>query len=465
MTLKTALRIGCVFVFELLFVDVPVNAEPPNVVIILCDDLGYGDLSCQGHPVIRTPNIDRLARDGQRWTTFYASAPLCNTSRVAMLTGRLPIRIHKSGRNRWQTMPKSEVTIAELLKQKDYATGYVGKWGVSNFEATGAHPNDQGFDYYFGLVGSNDTSVRENFRRTYEGVRNSTSEDFLISLYRQREAIESPADQTTLTKRYTEESVRWVERQTETGKPFLLFLSHTMPHVPIFCSPEFRGHSTAGLYGDVIEEIDWSVGRIIGVLKERNVADNTLVFFSSDNGPWLTYYDLGGSSGPLRDGKLTSWEGGFRVPGVFWWPGTIEPAVIDDIGANVDLIATLATLTGTKLEPGRIFDSLDLSPVLLAGKPSPRTEWFYYGQPGNLWAARTGHYKLAYESWESLGKEKERGWRGYDNHQQHKPPLLFNLSTDIGERLDIAAEKPDVVASIQAAVRRHRESLGGGAQR
>jgi arylsulfatase A len=215
----------------------------------------------------------------------------------------------------------------------------------------------------------------------------------------------------------------------------------------------------------VIEEIDWSVGRIIAVLKERNVADNTLVFFSSDNGPWLTYYDLGGSSGPLRDGKLTSWEGGFRVPGVFWWPGTIEPAVIDDIGANVDLIATLATLTGTKLEPGRIFDSLDLSPVLLAGKPSPRTEWFYYGQPGNLWAARTGHYKLAYESWESLGKEKERGWRGYDNHQQHKPPLLFNLSTDIGERLDIAAEKPDVVASIQAAVRRHRESLGGGAQR
>ena len=368
-------------------------AAKPNIVVILADDLGYGDLSIQGHPLIRTPHIDRLAREGQRWTSFYASSPLCNPSRVALLTGRMPIRIHRSGKNAWANVPDAEITMAEMLEREGYSTGYVGKWGLSSrFDYQGSHPNDQGFDDFFGLVGSNDAPLREGFERTYENIRNSTSEDFPISLYRQRDAIETPAYQPLLTKRYTEESVKWIAEHSD--GPFFLFLAHSMPHVPLFRSPEFEGHSKAGLYGDVIEEVDWSVGQLTKALEEAGVAENTLVIFSSDNGPWRTYFDLGGSPGPLRDGKITSWEGGFRVPGIYWWPGTIKPAVINGIGVNVDLMATVATLTGSALPEGKVFDSLDLSRTLLHGEQSPRKEWFYYGQPGDLWAARVGRFKL-----------------------------------------------------------------------
>ena len=434
------------------------QSGPPNIVLILADDLGYGDISIQGHPLIRTPNIDRLAREGQRWTSFYASAPVCNPSRVALVTGRMPIRIHGTGKNSWANLPDEEITLAEMLKERGYATAYVGKWGLSGrFDYPGSHPGDQGFDYFYGLVGSNDAPVREGFERTYENVKNSTSEDFPISLYRQREAIETPAYQPTLTKRYTDESVRWISEHSEV--PFLLFLGHSMPHVPLFRSPEFEGHSNAGLYGDVIEEIDWSVGQVIQALEEADVAENTLVWFSSDNGPWRTYFDLGGSGGHFRDGKTTSWEGGFRVPGIFWWPGRIASAVVDGIGVNVDLMATIANLTGTRLPEGRIFDSVDLSPTLLNADPSPRREWFYYGQSGNLWAARAGDFKLVLESWESLGTEKQTARRGYGNRQIHDPPLLFDLSTDPAERWDIAKRMPDAVEQLHQAIERHRKYL------
>lgn len=432
----------------------------PNIVIILTDDLGYGDLSCQGHPLIRTPNLDQLAAEGQRWTAFYASSPLCNPSRTALMTGRLPIRIHGGELNKWADLPQSEITIADMLKERGYATCYTGKWGLCrSFEEGGVHPNDDGFDRFFGLVGSNDAPLRTGGKRTYENIKNATSDDFPISLYQQRNAIETPVYQPTLTKRYTEESVNWIRQQTKEEEPFFLFLGHTMPHVPIFRSPMFEGHSKAGLYGDVIEEIDWSVGQIINVLEESGVAENTLVFFSSDNGPWLTYYDLGGSPGPWRDGKITSWEGGFRVPGIFWWPDTIQPAVVDDLGVNVDLIATIASLTGATLPKERILDAVDLSETLLKGTPSLRTEWFFYGQPGNLWATRVDDHKLVFESWDSMGKEEECSWRGYGNYQKHDPPLLFDLSIDITERLDIASEHPEIVARIQQAIGRHQQSL------
>ena len=432
----------------------------PNIVIILTDDLGYGDLSCQGHPLIRTPNLDQLAAEGQRWTAFYASSPLCNPSRTALMTGRLPIRIHGGELNKWADLPQSEITIADMLKERGYATCYTGKWGLCrSFEEGGVHPNDDGFDRFFGLVGSNDAPLRTGVKRTYENIKNATSDDFPISLYQQRNAIETPVYQPTLTKRYTEESVNWIRQQTKEEEPFFLFLGHTMPHVPIFRSPMFEGHSKAGLYGDVIEEIDWSVGQIINVLEESGVAENTLVFFSSDNGPWLTYYDLGGSPGPWRDGKITSWEGGFRVPGIFWWPDTIQPAVVDDLGVNVDLIATIASLTGATLPKERILDAVDLSETLLKGTPSLRTEWFFYGQPGNLWAARVDDHKLVFESWDSMGKEEECSWRGYGNYKKHDPPLLFDLSIDITERLDIASEHPKIVAKIQQAIGHHQQSL------
>ena len=433
----------------------------PNIVIILTDDLGYGDLSCQGHPVIRTPNLDQLAAEGQRWSSFYASSPLCNPSRTALMTGRLPIRIHGNGLNRSGDLPLSELTIADMLKESGYATCYVGKWGLCrSFEDGGVHPNDSGFDYYYGLVGSNDP-LPGGVQRTYQTIKNATGNEFPVSLYRQRDVIENRVYQPTLTNRYTAESVNWIKARAACDEPFFLFLGHTMPHVPIFRSLAFEGHSKSGLYGDVIEEIDWSVGQIVSTLESCGVADNTLAFFSSDNGPWLTYYDLGGSPGPWRDGKITSWEGGFRVPGIFWLPKVIQPAVINDIGVNIDLMATIASLTGATLPSDRMLDSIDLSETLLTGAPSPRSEWFFYGQPGNLWAARLNNYKLVFESWESMGREEELGWRGYANHQKHDPPLLFDLTTDISERLDISAEHPEMVAKIHQAIERHQQSLVG----
>ena len=434
---------------------------PPNVVPVLTDDLGYGDLSIQGHPLIRTPHIDRIAREGQRWTSFYASAPLCNPSRVGLLTGRMPIRIDQDGTNAWADIPDDEVTIAEMLRQCGYATRFIGKWDASGqFDYEGSHPNDQGFDEFFGLVGSNDPALQEGFERKYENIKNSASDDSPISLYRQREAVETPVYQPTLTKRYTDDAVEWIRERVD--RPFFLMLGHSMPHVPIFRSPAFEGHSSAGLYGDVIEEIDWSVGEIVSALEASGAASNTLLWFSSDNGPWMTYFDLGGSPGPLRDGKITPWEGGFRVPAIFWWPGTVLPAVIDGIGVNVDLMATIAALTGASMPDGTQFDSIDLSRTLLSSDPSPRHEWFYYGQPGNLWAARVGSHKLVLESWESLGTEKQIGWRGYANHRTHDPPLLFDLSTDPAEKWDIAEGKPEVVNRILDAIRQHREFVSEG---
>jgi len=433
----------------------------PNIVIIMADDMGYGDLSVQGHPLIRTPNIDQLANEGQRWTSFYASAPKCNPSRMALMTGRLPIRFRGDGLNGTGSIPDEELSLGELLKGEGYATAYIGKWGIGDnrllFKTKGSHPNEQGFDYFLGTIHSND-GLREGIRRTYENIKNSTSKDFIVKLFKQRQIIEDPIYQPLITRRFTEESLEWIGAHKD--KPFFLCLGYMMPHVPLFASPEFKGRSRAGLYGDVIEEIDWSVGEIVKALEEAGVGKETLVLFTSDNGPWLTYYDLGGSPGPLRDGKMTAWEGGFRVPGIFWWPGKIKPAVIDGIGCNVDLVATVSSLVGFDLPQDRVFDSIDLSPTLLNGSPSPRNEWFYYGQPGNLWAYRLGNHKLVFESWESLGTEKERGWRGLDNRQKHDPALLFDLATDISERRDIAAEQPRVVEAIREAVSRHQQSLG-----
>jgi arylsulfatase A-like enzyme len=433
------------------------TTRKPNVIIILCDDLGYGDLGCQGHPLIRTPNIDRLAKEGQRWTSFYSSSCVCNPSRAALLTGRLPYRIHE-GQRIWAPLPAGELTLAEMLSGQGYATACIGKWHLGMKE--GEHPNDQGFDYYFGLAGSNDAPIREGsgFTRTYENVKNARFTDFDISLYRQSEVIEDTVRQDLLTRRYTEESVHWIAGHSE--QAFFLYLAHNMPHVPVYASPEFQGHSKAGLYGDVIEELDWSVGRLIETLRQEGIDRNTLVIFTSDNGPWLTYYDLGGSLGHLRDGKFTAWEGGFRVTGIFWWPGSIQPAVVTEMGANVDLMATLAGITGAELPGDRYYDSQDLSPVLLEGKPGSRREFIYYGMnPDGIWALRQGDLKIHLLSRESIGTEKT-GWRGYSEVIRHEDPLLFDLGTDVSERLDLSSGMPEEVAALKESRTRHMNSMG-----
>jgi arylsulfatase A-like enzyme len=427
-----------------------------NFIIIIADDLGYGDLSCQGHPLIRTPNIDRLAMEGQRWTSFYASSCVCNPSRAALLTGRLAYRIH-GGKAAWGNVPAWENTIAEILKKKDYATACIGKWQLGMEE--GEHPNDQGFDYFYGLEGSNDAPFRNEtgFKRTLENIRNATFDVFDIALYRQKMIIEDTVHQDLLTQRYTEESVKWIRQHSDA--PFFLYLAYNMPHVPIYPSPEFKGHSKAGIYGDVVEEIDWSVGEIVKALKEARLEKNTLVVFTSDNGPWLTYFDLGGSPGPLRDGKFTAWEGGFRVPGIFWWPGTISPAVIDDIGANADFMATVASLAGISLPDDRAYDSYDLSPTLLREEPSNRKEWYYYGiGPDELWAVRVGNYKLHFISRESIGTE-EMGWRGYSDNILYESPILFELNTDIRERFNVTDRHLEIVKSIQEVIDQHNTSI------
>ncbi len=428
---------------------------PPNIVVVLADDLGYGDLGSYGHPLIRTPNLDRMAAEGQRWTSFYASSSVCNPSRAALMTGRMPIRIHGGGLNRWANVPASETTLAEMLRARGYATGMIGKWHLGMDE--GMHPNDQGFDYFYGTPGSNDAPLKPGIARTYQTTRDAKNEDYDIPLLRQRETLENPIDQPLLTQRYGDEAAKWIREHKD--ERFFLYLAHNMPHVPIFRSPAFEGRSEAGLYGDVIEEIDWSVGRILEAVEEAGIGGRTLIFFSSDNGPWRTYYDLGGSAGPLRDGKMTAWEGGFRVPGIFYWPGTIEPDVITGIGANVDLMATFAALTGARLAADRKYDSVDLSPTLLHGAASPRDRWFYFGHPsGELWAARVGPYKMHMASWETIGTELV-GKRGYGNERKHDPPLLFNLHSDVGEQFDIAERSPERVKELQQAIRSFQASL------
>lgn len=457
-------KVFCLFLG--LWIVIPTSAEPPvhlqdapNILVILTDDMGYGDLSSYGHPLIKTPHIDDLAASGQRWTSFYASSPLCNQSRVALITGRMPVRIHGGGLNRWANLPNSELTMGQLLKQAGYATAYIGKWGLSGrFANGGVHPNDAGFDYFFGVEDFNDGGRRADLPATYEAIKTSVSEDYSFGLFRQRKEIENPTHQPSLTQRYTREAVAWL--QTPRAQPFFLFLGHTMPHVPIFSAPEFVGRSRAGRYGDVIEELDWSVGQITAALKASSLRENTLVIFSSDNGPWLTYFDIGGSPGPFRDGKHTTWEGGLRVPGIFSWPGTISPAVIDGIGVQVDLFATLATIANLSLPEDRDYDSIDLSGVLLDGAESPRDRWFYYATRGGLWAARLDNFKLVLESWDSVTKEGGTSeWRGFDNHIVHDPPLLFDLSTDLAERNNIAPQHPGVVKRIKAAISGYQAGL------
>jgi len=415
--------------------------EKPNLVVILTDDMGYGDLSCQGHPLIQTPHLDQLAAEGQRWTSFYASAPLCNPSRVAMMTGRMPIRIHRSDKNQWQHLPEDEITLAEMLKQAGYATAYVGKWGITNFTQPdgGAHPNDEGFDHFYGLVGSNDAPLRKGFARTYENIKNAVSEDFPISLYRQREAIETPVHQPTLTKRYTEESVAWIRERPE-DEPFFLFLGHSMPHVPIYASDEFRGKSRAGLYGDVIEEIDWSVGEMVKALEEAGVAKDTLVLFTSDNGPWLTYYDLGGSPGPLRDGKITAWEGGVRVPLLASWPGVIPAGrTAEAIVRSEDFYPTILDLAGVPKPAQQTLDGSSFAAVLRDPSLERDVPAFFPTQFGV--AVRSGDWKLIL-------------------NYKDKSHELYNLGEDLSETNNLAAQHPERVRGMFKQLEDHFISTG-----
>jgi arylsulfatase A-like enzyme len=429
------------------------NGKKPNFVIVFCDDLGYGDLTCYGHPTIRTPNLDKMASEGQKWTNFYVGASVCTPSRAALMTGRLPIRSGMCSDKRRVLFPDSagglpqrEITMAEALKDEGYTTACIGKWHLGHLPQY--LPTNNGFDSYFGIPYSNDMDrVGGEGRKAF---REEKIEYWNVPLMRDEEIIERPANQKTITSRYTEEACKFIRRNK--NKSFFLYLAHNLPHVPLFASGRFRNKSLRGLYGDVVEEIDNGVGRILRTIRSGGIAENTFVVFTSDNGPWLIFNEHGGSAGLLREGKGCTFEGGMREPCIMWWPGKIKPAVVNDIGSTMDLYTTILTLAGARIPADRVVDGLDLSPALFGTGPGPRKNMFYY-RGAKLYAARKGAYKAHFITRPAYAKGQEK---------YHDPPLLYNLEHDPSEKYNIAKDHPEVITEIRKEVALHLAGMKPG---
>ncbi|HDZ15230.1 hypothetical protein LCGC14_0958500 [marine sediment metagenome] len=446
-----------VFFIGMFLVKAQNNGErPPNFVIIFADDLGYGDLGVFGHPTIKTPNLDRMAFEGQKWTNFYAGASVCTPSRAALLTGRLPVRSGMASNKQRVLFPDSknglpseEITIAEQLKEVGYRTACIGKWHLGHKEQF--LPTNNGFDYYFGIPYSNDMDklsgkvYSDYWKRPNDSIK---TEHFNVPLLRNTEIIERPANQNNITKRYSEEAIAYIKQNKD--KPFLVYLAHNLPHIPLFASKDFLGKSARGLYGDVVEEIDDGVGKIMATLKEEGLAENTIVIFTSDNGPWLPFENNGGSAGLLRAGKGTTWEGGMREPTIFWSPEKIRPGVVSDLGSTIDLFTTFSKLAGATIPDDRSIDGVDLSGVLFEGKHSPRDTMFYY-RGTELYAVRLGDYKAHFITEGAYGQFGER--------EEHKTPILYNLNQDPSEKFDIAKDHPEIIERIDSLVKEHQSKL------
>ncbi len=430
--------------------------NPPNFIIIFADDLGYGDLGVFGNPSIQTPNLDRMAYEGQKWTNFYAAASVCTPSRAGLLTGRLPVRSGMaSTKNRVlfpdskNGLPTSEVTLAEQLKKVGYRTAAIGKWHLGHKEEF--LPTNHGFDTYFGIPYSNDMDrlqgeeYKDYWNRPDDSIKTA---HFNVPLLRETKIIERPANQNNITKRYSDEAVDFINQQDDT--PFFIYLAHNLPHIPLFASEDFLGKSKRGLYGDVVEEIDDGVGKIINALKENGLADNTIVVFTSDNGPWLPFQNNGGSAGPLRAGKGTTWEGGMREPTIFWGPGLIKPGVVSEIGSTLDLFTTFSSMANSSIPEDRVIDGLDLTPSLRQAKSSPRKSMFFY-RGSELFAVRLGDFKAHFITQGAYGQFGER--------KEHAIPLLYNVAFDAGEHFDISEEHPDVLNDIKDLVAQHKAKL------
>jgi arylsulfatase A-like enzyme len=441
------------------------ETRPPNILVILTDDQGYQDLGCFGSPRLKTPNLDRMAREGLRLTSFYAQ-PVCGVSRAALMTGSYPIRVGEPGNaKRLHTEPHTnELTIAEVLKAAGYDTACLGKWHLgtpSPNHATGfdpaTMPNGQGFDYFYGTPKFNGASVH---------VRDIK---FRSSILRNQEVVvREVLDWNDITADYTREALRWLERKRD--KPFFLYLAHNMPHVPLGASERFRGKSAAGPYGDAIEEIDWSCGEIFATLKQLGLDDNTLIVFTSDNGPWIETTkgmqpnsaafiprDHAGYADPLRGWKMSGWEGGSRVPCLVRWTGKI-PAnrVSDELTTAMDLLPTFASLAGAKLPSDLVVDGHDLNPFL-SGKTerSPRAEYFYYAGC-RLLGVRDSRWKLVLPR---PAKPEGLFWwsRMIDAVGETE---LYDLTADIGETKNVAKLHPEIVNELMKRIARAREELG-----
>lgn len=361
----------------------------PNVIIILADDMGYGDLGCNGNTIIKTSNIDRLAYEVLRITDFYSSGSWCVPSRKGLLTGVHPYR-------KGMETITARTTMAEMLKEKGYHATIFGKWHLGMKD--GLHLLDNVFDYFYGTEANSDIPAPKVKKQIYEVFKTATDEDWPVPLYRNQERIEFPAKQSLFTKRYTEESIRFIKENKDT--PFFLYLAHNMPHVPLFAFENFRRKSEGGIYGNVIEELDWSVGEIIKTLKKEGIIENTLVIFTSDNGPWTCFKEFGGTAKPLRGEKGTGWEGGSGVPAIFYWPGLIEPDISAQFMVNIDIFATIATITDSDLPNGDTIDSKDMTRVLLNREKSPRDNYLFFSS--SRWKTpfsyRSENYKIHLQS-------------------------------------------------------------------
>jgi len=408
--------------------------ERPNFIVIFNDDLGYGDVGLSGSPLIQTPHIDQMEEEGVKLLHHYSSANVCTPARAGLLTWRYPIRTglahgvlfpdDKHG------LPGEEVTLAEALKEEGYRNGIVGKWHLG---APGVSwPTGNGFDYFYGLPYSNDMRP--------------------LALYRNEEAIEEPVNQSTLTRRYTEEAVRFIEEEAE--EPFFLYLAHSMPHVPLHASEPFQGRSKAGLYGDVIEEIDWSVGEILSALERMEVDEETLVIFTSDNGPWYE-----GSSGELRARKgAASWEGGQGVPFIARWPGQIPPGVASGaITMNFDIFPTLIELAGGQLPGDRAIDGENIWPVLQGSEQSPH-EYLYFFNNEQITAVRSQRWKFVVRSHYRGGLSRLEGQLSGRPHYYH-PGLLFDLERNPAEQYSYTRDEPDVVDEMTERLEKGRKEL------
>jgi arylsulfatase A len=442
------------------------EGPPPNLIIIFADDLGYGDIGVFGHPTIRTPHLDKMAYEGQKWTNFYVAASVCTPSRAGLLTGRLPIRSGMCSDRRRVLfpdsnggLPGSEITIAGALKGKGYHTAAVGKWHLGHKPPF--LPTYHGFDSYFGIPYSNDMDKVEATDH-FTLAEQERFQAYNVPLLRDERVIERPADQRTISRRYTEEAVDQIRRAN--GNPFFIYLAHSMPHIPLFRSEEFRDISLAGMYGDVIEEIDWSVGRILEVLREEGLAENTLVVFTSDNGPWHTFKTHGGSAGMLRGAKGGTFEGGMRVPAIFWWPGGISPGTVMDIATTMDLLPTICSLADIDLPGDRIYDGYDISPVLRGNGNSPREVVFFY-RGEQVFAIRKGDYKAHFITRLEYGNNNTAHFHTdpvtdiKGERTEHEIPLLYNLSVDPSEKFNIAAYHPEIIAEIRLILDEHNATL------
>jgi len=432
------------------------EGQLPNIIIVFTDDQGYQDVGAFGSPDIRTPHLDQLAAEGVRLTNFRAAQAVCSASRAALLTGTYPNRIGIHGaldHNSKHGLHPAETTIAEVVKPLGYRTAVIGKWHLGHHAPF--LPTRQGFDEFFGLPYSNDMWPHHPENPNYYPS---------LPLYENETVIDTLSEQYELTTWYTERAVDFIRRAKD--GPFFLYLAHSMPHVPLYVSDKFAGRSARGLYGDVIMEIDWSVGQLVEALHEHGLTDRTLIIFTSDNGPWLSYSGHSGTALPLREGKGTSWEGGVRVPCIAWWPGKIPAGSVQDQPAmTIDILPTVVHLTGGAL-PDRQIDGRNIWSLMQVaeGARSPHSAYYIYYNRNELQAVVMGHWKLylphAYRTLAAGQAFRDDGIPLKYKQVRIDAPELYNLRDDRGERTDVAGKYPHIVSEMLRLAQQAREDMG-----